>query len=40
MKFSGKVFQWASEQVIKFRWLSGSPSGYRDCFPDSWRYGK
>jgi len=21
--------------VIKFWWRSGSPSGYRDCFPDS-----
>jgi len=25
-------WQWASEQLIKFWWLSGSPSGYRDCF--------
>ena len=28
-------WQWASEQLIKFWWWSGSPSGYRDCFPDS-----
>jgi len=27
-------WQWAIEQMIKFRWWSGSPSGYRDCFPD------
>ena len=27
--------QWANEQVVKFWWRSGSPSGYRDCFPDS-----
>jgi len=24
----------ANEQTIKFWWRSGSPSGYRDCFPD------
>jgi len=28
-------WQWAIEQDIKFRWRSGSPSVYRDCFPDS-----
>ena len=27
-------WQWADEQIIKFLWRSGSPSGYRDCFPD------
>jgi len=27
-------WQWASEQVIKFWWLSRSQSGYKDCFPD------
>jgi len=27
--------QWANTQMIKFWWRSGSPSGYRDCFPDS-----
>ena len=25
----------AIERIIKFRWQFGSPSGYRDCFPDS-----
>jgi len=25
----------ADAQTIKFCWRSGSPSGYRDCFPDS-----
>ena len=25
-------WQWGNEQVIKFRWRSGSPSGYSDCF--------
>jgi len=25
-------WQWASEQMINFRWRSGSLSGYRDCF--------
>jgi len=30
-----KGWQWANEQKIKFWWRSGSPSGYRDCFPDS-----
>ena len=28
-------WQWAIEKLVKFRWRSGSPSGYRDCFPDS-----
>ena len=28
-------WQWANEQMIKFWWRSGSPSGYRDSFPDS-----
>ena len=28
-------WQWASEQMNKFWWRSGLPSGYRDCFPDS-----
>jgi len=27
--------RWANEQMRKFWWRSGSPSGYRDCFPDS-----
>ena len=30
-----EVWQWANEQIIKFRWRSRSPSGCRDCFPDS-----
>jgi len=30
-----EVWQWASEQTIKFGWRSGSPSGYGDCFPVS-----
>jgi len=30
-----KGWQWANEQMIKFWWLSGLPSGYRDCFLDS-----
>jgi len=30
-----KGWQWANEQLIKFSWLFGSPSGYRDCFPDA-----
>jgi len=25
-------WQRANEQMIKFRWRSGSPSGYRGCF--------
>jgi len=28
-------WQWAAEQMVKFRWRSGSPSGYGDCFPDA-----
>jgi len=28
-------WQWASEQMTKFWWRSGSPSGYSDCFPVS-----
>ena len=28
-------WQWANEQMMKFQWRSRSPSGYRDCFPDS-----
>jgi len=28
-------WQWANEQMIKFWWRSGSPSGYRDSFSDS-----
>jgi len=28
-------WQWANEQMIKFWWRPGSPSRYRDCFPDS-----
>jgi len=32
-------WQWANEQMIKIRRRSGSPSGYRDCFPDSSRLG-
>ena len=28
-------WQWAIEQLVKFWWRSGLPSGYRDCFPDS-----
>jgi len=29
-----ECWQWANEQMIKFWWRSGSPSGYRDCFPE------
>ena len=32
-------WQWANEQTIKFWWRSGSPSGYRYCFPDSSLFG-
>jgi len=28
-------WQWTSEQIVKCCCWSGSPSGYRDCFPDS-----
>jgi len=28
-------WQWAKEEMVKFRWQSKSPSGHRDCFPDS-----
>ena len=28
-------WQWDNEQMFKCYWKSGSPSGYRDCFPDS-----
>jgi len=28
-------WQWAIEEMITFWWWVGSPSGYRDCFPDS-----
>jgi len=39
-----ECWQWVNEQLIKFWWRSGSPSGYRDCFSDSsvtiGRYGK
>jgi len=28
-------WQWGNEQTIKFRWWSGSSSGYGDCFLDS-----
>jgi len=28
-------WHWVNEQMIKFPWQSESPSGYRDCFPDS-----
>ena len=28
-------WQWAIEQMVKFRWRSGSLSGYRGCFLDS-----
>jgi len=28
-------WQWTREQMVKFCWRSGSPSAYRDCFPDS-----
>jgi len=27
-----EAWQWTNKQVTKFRWRSGSPSGYRDCF--------
>jgi len=30
-------WQWANEQMIKFWWRAASPSGYKDCFPDSSR---
>jgi len=33
MKFSGKVGNGPMNKRIKFWWRSGSPSGYRDCFP-------
>jgi len=29
----------AIEQLIKFWWRSRSPSGYRDCFPNSSLFG-
>jgi len=32
-------WQWANEQMVKFQWQSGSPSGYRDFLPDSSRLG-
>jgi len=35
MEIFREGWQWASDQMIKFWWQSGSPSGYRDCFPDS-----
>jgi len=35
MKFSRKVSNGPLNTMIKFWWRSGSPSGYRDCFPDS-----
>jgi len=35
MKFSGKFVNGPLNKMIKFRWRSGSRSGYRDCFPDS-----
>jgi len=28
-------WQWANEETVKFWWRFESPSGYRDCFPDS-----
>jgi len=28
-------WQWTNKQMTKFQWRSVSPSGYRDCFPDS-----
>jgi len=31
----GEVWQCAIEQTSKFWWRSGSPSGCRDCFPES-----
>jgi len=31
----GEGWQWANEEMIKFWWRFGSPSGYRDYFPDS-----
>jgi len=34
-KIFRKGWQGANEQMVKFWWWSGSPSGYRDCFPDS-----
>jgi len=33
MKFSVKVGS-GPMKMSKFWWQSGSPSGYRDCFPD------
>ena len=35
-------WQWASEQTLKFRWRSGSPPGWRDCFRirHCWGFGK
>ena len=38
MKFAGKVGNGPVNKMIKFWWRSGSPSGYRDCFPDSSLY--
>jgi len=35
-EISREVWQWANEQMITFSWQSGSRSGYKDCFPDSW----
>jgi len=35
MQIFREGWQWASEQMIKFWWRSGSPSKYRNCFPDS-----
>jgi len=35
MKLSEKVDNRPVNKLIKFRWRSGSTSGYRDCFPDS-----
>jgi len=30
--FQVRLATLANEQMIKFQWRSGSPSGYRDCF--------
>ena len=34
-KIFREAWQWAIEQLVKFWWRFGSPSGDRDCFTDS-----
>jgi len=33
--FQGRLAMGANEQLLRFWWRSGSPTGYRDCFFDS-----